>query len=191
MRQQTRRLALAFVLAPVATAGLASAPADARDPQRHTVRAEASFHDPGHPGFSNPGLNCTPDREGLCALVVDGVTSWTGDWKGTTTYHATGYQRRPGEPVRWEVWEDFTGTIEGCGTGKFSWYGTGTLDVTKPDPATQTFPMEGTLQLVGPGEGGLEEITGRATVSARLSLAPGIASQRGRITGEVTCKKGR
>ena len=180
---------MAAMLVAVATAGLAAAPVEARAPRQHTVHVEADLYDPGATTFTNPALDCGPDRAGVCGLVWEGVTSWTGDWKGTTTYRARGYMR-PGEPGRWEVWETFTGTVEGCGTGKLSWYGTGTIDFTKFDPATQSVPIEGTFRLVGPGEGGLEGIKGTVTATARAYAVP-LLAQRGSISGDVTCHKRR
>ena len=89
----------------------------------------------------------------------------------------------------WEVWETFTGTVMGCGTGRFDWYGTGTVDFSRPNQKTQTFPMAGTLRIVGAGEGGLAGMTGSLPVSAQLKAAPFPFEQHGTVLGEVTCDK--
>jgi hypothetical protein len=180
-------LTAAVAAAFVAAAGWPGAAAGAATQQ---VAVTADFHDPGQPGFSNYAPACGPEQPEVCSFGFDGRVDWTGGMSGSSVYHAIGYGT-PGGELRWEVWETFTGTVTGCGTGTLSWHGAGALDVARLDPATQTVPMEGTLDVGEPTSGDLAGTVGSLqVVDTAMRLAPAFGEQHGHVTGELSCARG-
>jgi hypothetical protein len=162
----------------------------AAEPAGPEVAVTADFHDPGQPGFSNYAPVCGPEQPSVCSFGFDGRVDWTGGMSGSSVYHAIGYGTPAGE-LRWEVWETFTGTVAGCGSGTLSWHGAGSLDLDRLDPATQTVPMEGVLDVGAPTSGDLAGVVGRLElVDTTMRLAPAFAEQHGKVAGEVSCARG-
>ncbi|HVE93989.1 MAG TPA: hypothetical protein VNB24_03640 [Acidimicrobiales bacterium] len=184
MTKNIRRLRTLAVVFLTAACTLVTEPADATVPR--TVEISADFYDPGQPAFTYYGAECDPVLPGVCRVKFGGRVEWFGGLSGTSTYDAIGYQEGTG-PSTWEVRETFTGTVAGCGTGQFEWYGKGEIDFAAIDLATQEVPMEGVLDFVGPGAGDLTGIDGALEATARLRLFPAFGEQHGHVTGTVTC----
>jgi hypothetical protein len=125
---------------------------------------EAEFH----LEYASSGLAADYQQQRLPSCTSDGIsffcngasvqkTSYSGDIVGTGI-NLVQWNWFSGNPdiVKFAVNEQITGTVKGCGTGVFYIAGTGT------NHFSTTFVMGGT-DLVGPGGGDLEAMSGSGT----------------------------
>ena len=174
--------ALALTVAPQATAD-----------SRAVRNVTAHYDDPGYGGITGLALvpsTCDPAKPGVCAVETHGHATFTGGLSGTTDYRAQGRLDLVGGLLYQEVWETFTGTIAGCGSGSISWYVHGSSRLQDFDPVTQTGPQDLAIDIVaGSGTRDLTGLTGTAATEGTLKVYPG--ENHGTLTGHFRCTRGR
>ena len=173
-------------LAAVAALGLAL-PAAAAEGQ-HPRSVSSHFDDKGWLLFTPQ--SCSPSQTGLCTVSGQGMVDYSGDLTGFSEYHATGWFDPAIQGARFKVWETFTGSIAGCGTGSVRWYAEGQLPGSGFDPTTMTAPFSQTWRfLPGTATGELVGITGSGTASGPMNLLT--RENHGTMQGSITCHPSR
>jgi hypothetical protein len=175
---------------------VSAAPAAARSaaPLR-TIAVDSHYTEPSG---SMDGMDCrfeTPD----CKAHYVGRTSFTGTFSGAATYDLLAWFEPSGK-IRYEGPDYITGSIAGCGSGKFILdepYGE--IDMTKFDPVTQSAPGYNTWRVrSGSGTGELAGLVSGSGVNnwrvyfqGQYPLEPDPSAERfgkGHFTGTVTCR---
>lgn len=175
------RLAVTVVVAALAAA---AAPALAGSGDAHSQRITAHFDDDGWLLLTPQA--CSAAQTGLCKLSAEGTVTWTGDLDGFSEYHAYGWVDPANHVARFKVWETFTGTVAGCGTGSIRWIGDGQIAMDGFDPATMSAPFTMTWRLLpGAGTGGLAGVTGHGTAGGPMNVLT--RENHGTLTGDVDC----
>ncbi len=179
-----RRFTILVAICGVAAMSASVATAKAASPSR-TIHAH--FDDPGGGSFAPV---CGPTADPICTFQVDGGAFFTGDLEGSTHYHAVGTLNPADHGMDYELYETFTGSVVGCGTGSVSWIVRGALNdesFQTFDPADGTVTMHNTVTIVaGSGTGALAGMTGSFHSEGRLN--PATFENHGDFDGSVTCR---
>lgn len=197
MRSTTRRAGVAII----ATAVLAGIPQQAQaksarksaaGSRTRTIQVHAHFTEPA----GNIGVTCllvTPD----CRMRYAGTSTYTGTFWGheTNDLHSTDEGVvTPGGHLTYEGDAVLTGGIVGCGTGSFTFYGKGFIDMSRYDPITNSAPGyndwhirpgSGTGQLTNLVSGGGD---GHWTYYSVGKNNDPNQSGEGDFTGTITCR---
>ncbi|MEV7524618.1 DUF3224 domain-containing protein [Streptomyces sp. NPDC091371] len=130
--------------------------------------------------YYDPGTEIVPSTDMVCApggTAIHGTATFgtqPGDvWQGTTTYDYCLYPEPTPGQYRYVGTETLTGSVEGCGTGSFTWIGWGST------------AGGGTWRVVpGSGTGDLADARGRGTNTATTSLT---LENYGHFEGALDC----
>lgn len=136
--------------------------------------------------FDTAGAHCNTGLQ--CGVIMGGLSTYTGGIAGDERFSCT----TEGLPADGKLRASCHHAkflaptkVAGCGTGTFSITANGDVDLTAPDPATQTFPGKGDWVVdAGSGTGDLRRLNGAGHIV--WHLAPAGASY-GDVTGTVTC----
>jgi hypothetical protein len=157
-RHVSRLVGLAAVFVLV-TSSAASARPDRDHGARHVHFASTSQ-------FLGGNSACDPTAPTRCAGTFQSVRTFAGDIEGTAYVVGSAVLLRNGTYQGQDV-AQFTGTIEGCGSGTLLMIDTGVLD-----PATAN--ERGTWTIVGgQGTGDLARVSGSGTTDTRAGGATG------------------
>ena len=171
-----------------AAAVLAGAPSFAAGPPATSHAVTSHFDDNGWLLFTPQ--SCSLSQTGLCTITGQGMVAYSGDLDGFSEYHATGWFDPNIQGARFKVWETFTGTVAGCGTGSIRWYAEGQVTKDGFDPVTMTAPFTQNWRiLAGTGTGDLAGLVGSGTASGPLNLLT--RENHGTMSGKIACATNR
>jgi hypothetical protein len=127
---------------------------------------------------------CGPDQpNGACSIYYDGDGSFAGDLQGTLTFSGRQWVAPDGS-LPFEETNVFTGVVNRCGSGSFS-YRVTNADLGTFDPFQQAFVGDEDWTIVpGSSTSGLPGLTGSGHDPFTFHLD---ASVDGSFTGTVTC----
>ncbi|MEU9332877.1 DUF3224 domain-containing protein [Streptomyces sp. NPDC048290] len=160
-------LMIAPLLAALIGPALTAAPATATTPE-----VLGHYYDSGQEIVPSTDIVCDPGGTAIEGTATFGTEP--GDrWSGTTSYDFCLYPTDTPDEYTYEGTETLTGEVAGCGTGSFTWTGTGhTMD-------------GGTWRIVpGSGTGHLAHARGSGTSTATTSAT---LENYGEFSGVFSC----
>jgi hypothetical protein len=166
------------------TVWFAGTAAEAAPPE--TIAVAVRFRDPGIlTGLQ--AVRCGTQQAGGCELEVRGHSTVTGSWTGWTDYTMWAHGNPDGSKDYY-TYETFTGTVDGCGRGRFDFvteHGHVQSSPSVANPPGNDFVATWTI-VPGSGSGGLARVS-RGHGEQRGTTYPDTSSA-GTMTGGLRCE---
>jgi Protein of unknown function (DUF3224) len=164
----------------ICTMGLAAVAFSAATPAPANAEASnilADYHDPGTEITPSTAITCGLGGEPIHGSATFGAQTGA-KWHGITSYDYCLYLTTVPDKFSYSGTETLTGSVDGCGTGSFTWTGAGTFVLGSSNGG-------GTWRIVpGSGTGDLANASGSGTDTADVSLT---FENDGYFAGEFTC----